>query len=213
MLSPLGNRWRWALVRGVSNNVSMDSRGGCLSSSSILECTVSESHSRAGRKGARRFWKRFHSDPEFRDAMMAAWRNKKFSREMNKKAARLGGKALWHRYYSDPEFRRRLDEKLRKSRSRGGSVSLRNLGEHAFKKRLVLWRGKEPYVDSRGNRLRSSLELRIAELLIKSKIDFIVEPKMEVKDHGFYPDFQVSSNKNHRGCWLCWRFLLESHRS
>lgn len=172
---------------------------------------VSERHSRAGRKGAQRFWERFYSEPEFRRAMITAWKNYERSPELLKKAARLGGKALWRRYHDDSNFRMRLDDKLRNSRSRGGSISLRNLGELAFKKRLRLWRGMTPYVDSMGNKLRSLAELRMAELLIKSRIAFVVEPRIEVKDHAFYPDFQVASNRDHRGSRLRWRQVLGAH--
>ena len=100
---------------------------------------------------------------------------------------------MWRKYYADPEFKKNLDSKLRESRSRGGSKSLWNLREAGFKRKLETahFRVRARFTDSSAIRLRSSLEVRIAELLIQSNVRFVVEPRVEVEDHAFYPDFSL----------------------
>jgi hypothetical protein len=125
--------------------------------------------------------------------MKAAWRKQKYTPEQSQRSARLGAEALWRKYHANPEFKRKLDVKLRESRSRGGTKSLWNLGEVGFKRRLET--GHE-YVrarlsDSLGHRLRSSSEVRVAELLIKSDIKFVYERRTEANGHAFYPDFSL----------------------
>lgn len=145
-----------------------------------------------GKKGARKFWERFQSDETFRESMLRAWKIQHHNPEHIAKAAKLGATALWKRYYEDPEFKRDLDEKLRESRSRGGAISLRNLGENGFKRRLNdsrIPQLKPKYTDAFGNQLRNSGELRVAELLTSSKIEYVVEPRIEIYHHAFYPDF------------------------
>jgi predicted nuclease of restriction endonuclease-like RecB superfamily len=72
--------------------------------------------------------------------------------------------------------------------------SLWNLGEAGFKRRLetthISLRAR--YSDSQGHKLRSSAEVRIAELLIRSNLKFVYEPRIEVRDHAYYPDFVLS---------------------
>lgn len=147
--------------------------------------------SAAGKKGALAFWRRFRRDADFRTAMLRAWRQQKHDRDKTIRAAKLGGIALWRKYHLDPDFRRQLDIKLRKSRSKGGAVSLKNLGEVGFKARLLrgLKRIKPVYIDSQGNRLRSSLELRVAGILGRHGISYEVEPRFVVREHAFNPDF------------------------
>lgn len=105
---------------------------------------------------------------------------------------------MWRKYNSDPQFKKELDEKLRESRSRGGTKSLWNLGEAGFKRKLetahISVRAK--FSDSLGHRLRSSSEVRVAELLIRSGVGFIVEPRLEIEDHAFYPDFALNENNS-----------------
>jgi len=126
--------------------------------------------------------------------MRIAWSKQKHSREQIERSARLGGEGLWKKYYADPNFKKMLDDKLRESRSRGGTNSLWNLGELGFKRRLenAHTSVRARFVDSHGNRLRSSLELRVAELLIRSNIGFVVEPRVEAYGHAFYPDFSLN---------------------
>jgi predicted nuclease of restriction endonuclease-like RecB superfamily len=126
--------------------------------------------------------------------MRAAWRKQKHTPEQSQRSAKLGAEALWRKYRRDPRFKKELDEKLRASRSRGGAISLRNLGEAGFKRRLentgqVLVKAR--FSDSLGNRHRSPGEVKVAELLIRSGIEFVVEPRVEVKEHAFYPDFSL----------------------
>jgi predicted nuclease of restriction endonuclease-like RecB superfamily len=107
-----------------------------------------------------------------------------------------GAEALWRKYHANPAFTSELDEKPRASRSRGGAISLRNLGEAGFKRRLettgqILVKAR--FSDSLGNKHRSSGEVKVAELLIRSQIEFAVEPRVEVKDHAFYPDFSLNN--------------------
>jgi hypothetical protein len=167
---------------------------GWLNTIFISSLTNTRDYSRLGRKGARRFWQRFRSDVEFSNAMKAAWRKQRHTPEQSQRSARLGAEALWRKYHANPEFKRKLDVKLRESRSRGGTKSLWNLGEVGFKRRLET--GHE-YVrarlsDSKGHRLRSSSEVRVAELLIKSDIEFVYERRTEANGHAFYPDFSLS---------------------
>jgi predicted nuclease of restriction endonuclease-like RecB superfamily len=42
-----------------------------------------------------------------------------------------------------------------------------------------------------GHKLRSSAEVRTAELLIRSGVRFVYEPRMEAGGHAFYPDFAL----------------------
>ena len=72
-----------------------------------------------------------------------------------------------------------------------------NLGEAGFKRRLE---AAHPHVrarfsDSLGHKLRSSKEVRIAELLIRSNIRFEYEPRLEARGHAFYPDFALNNNR------------------
>jgi len=128
--------------------------------------------------------------------MRAAWRNQKHEPEQIERSARLGGQGLWRKYYADPAFKLVLDNKLRESRSRGGAKSLWNLGEAGFKRRLEAAHTsvRARFVDSLGNHLRSSSEVRIAELLIKSNVEFTIEPRFEVDGHAFYPDFSLNNS-------------------
>jgi len=148
-------------------------------------------YSKSGKLGAARFWQRFHTDEEFATAMRAAWRKQKHSPEQTRRAVRLGATALWEKYRADSSFKKELDEKLRESRSRGGAKSLWNLGEAGFKRRLETGHisVRARFSDSLGHKLRSSAEVRIAELLIRSNVRFVYEPRMEVDGHAFYPDF------------------------
>ena len=150
-----------------------------------------------GRKGAKRFWERFYTESEFRHSMIKAWKGQRYDRAQKIRAAKRGAKGLWDRYHRDPEFKKRLDEKLRKSRSRGGTKSLRNLGEDAFKQRLerASPNVRARYTDSLGNHLRSSLELTIANILADAKIHYLTEPRIEVGIHAYYPDFMVGSRQ------------------
>lgn len=129
--------------------------------------------------------------------MLESWHNIKHDREKLLRAARLGGKALWKKYRDDIKFRAELDSKLRESRSRGGSIALKNLGAAGFKSRLKN-RGpaqlRPKYVDNNGNPLRSSFEVTVANLLESHKITYDVEPRFVVGDHAFYPDFMLESD-------------------
>ncbi len=150
-----------------------------------------------GRKGARVFWDRFHNDEVFRSEMIEKWRHQKFDPAQKTISARLGAQALWKRYRTDEEFRTSLDQKLKASRSRGGAISLRNLGEVGFKVRLEkhgFKQVKPKYVDRLGNRLRSKLEVGIANELIDGGLQFTVEPGVQIGDHAFYPDFGLAEN-------------------
>ena len=158
----------------------------------------SESYSECGRKGALAFWRKFHSDPIFQQKMRNAWKGHKVNREKIVEAAKQGYRALQQRRATDPEFKRSLDSKLAKSRSKGGAISLRNLGEEGFKKRLEMMKNelvKRKYSDQFGNKLRSSLELKIAHLLSTNGIAYSVEPRFECGDHAYYPDFLVDKTK------------------
>ena len=126
--------------------------------------------------------------------MMAAWTNQKHEPEQIERSARLGGQGLWRKYYADPAFKQMLDGKLRESRSRGGTKSLWNLGEAGFKRRLETGHEyvRARFSDSLGHRLRSSSEVQVAELLIKSGIEFVYERRTEAHGHAFYPDFSLN---------------------
>src|SRR5207245_4131214 len=84
----------------------------------------------------KRFWDRFHSDSDLANAMRAAWKNQRHTQEQIKRSSRLGGEGLWRKYHADPAFKKELDDKLRESRSRGGTKSLWKLSEASFKRRL-----------------------------------------------------------------------------
>lgn len=170
----------------------MKNSGGLYLATSIYSL-VDRRLSLIGRKGARRFWERFSAESEFRDSMIKAWKSQRYDPAQKIRAAKRGAKGLWDRYHRDPEFRKELDEKLRESRSRGGTKSLRNLGEAAFKQRLgrASPNVRARYTDSLGNRLRSSLELTIANVLADAKIHYLTEPRIEVGIHAYYPDFIV----------------------
>ena len=128
--------------------------------------------------------------------MKAAWRNQKHKPEQIQRSARLGGRGLWQKYYADPAFKQRLDSKLRESRSRGGTKSLWNLGEDGFKRRLETGHEyvRARFSDSLGHKLRSSAEVRVAELLIRSGTEFVYERRTEAYGHAFYPDFTLRCN-------------------
>jgi hypothetical protein len=148
--------------------------------------------------GALAFWRRFYSDPIFQQKMRNAWKGHRVNREKIIEAAKLGYIALQQHCASDAEFKRKLDCKLTKSRSRGGAISLRNLGEKGFKARLELMKNelvKYKYSDQFGNRLRSSLELKVARLLSTNGISYSVEPRFVCGDHAYYPDFLIDSRK------------------
>lgn len=130
--------------------------------------------------------------------MKSAWKGHKVNYEKIVEAAKLGNRALRLRYTTDAGFKRKMDEKLAKSRSKGGAISLRNLGEDGFKKRLEQMKNelvKYKYTDRFGNKLRSSLELKIADLLSSEGIRYSVEPRLECGDHVYYPDFMICGMK------------------
>jgi hypothetical protein len=153
-------------------------------------------HSESGKREAERFWQRFRTDEEFATTMRAAWKRQKHSPEQTRRAVRLGARALWEKYYADSSFKKEMDEKLRESRSRGGAKSLWNLGEAGFKRRLETGHisVRARFSDSLGHKLRSSAEVRTAELLIRSDVRFSYEPRIEVHGHAFYPDFVLSDH-------------------
>jgi len=93
-------------------------------------------YSEAGRKGAAVFWNKFYNDPQFQKKMRNSWKGHRVNRQKINEAAKLGYEAFRKRYNNDTEFRRQMDEKLAISRSKGGTASLRNLGEEGFKKRF-----------------------------------------------------------------------------
>ena len=91
-----------------------------------------------------------------------------------------------------------MDVKLAISRSKGGSISLRNLGEDGFKERFERMKNdllRYKYTDSEGNKLRSRQELRLANLLSFKGIAYTVEPKITCGYHNYYPDFLVHSSR------------------
>ena len=159
----------------------------------------SEFYSEIGRKGAEVFWNRFRNDPEFRERMRNSWKGHKVNYKKIVEAAKLGSKAFRHRYNADKEFKQMIDKKLAKSRSKGGSISLKNLGEDGFKKRLERMKNelvKYKYSDEFGNKFRSLLELKVANFLSSSGINYIVEPRLECGYHAYYPDFLIQGMKN-----------------
>lgn len=165
---------------------------------SLISRKKSEFYSRCGRKGAKAFWKKFYNDPLFQSEMRNAWKGHKVNPTKIVEAAKLGYKALQIRYATDSEFKRNVDKKLSKSRSKGGAISLKNLGQEGFKKRLEALKNelvKYKYSDQFGNRFRSSLELKIANLLSNNNIKFSVEPRFECGDHAYYPDFLINGDK------------------
>jgi hypothetical protein len=152
------------------------------------------SHSEAGKKGAKAFWNKFYSDPQFQEKIRNSWKGHRVNRRKIVEAARLGYQAFMKRYNSDPVFRRQMDEKLAISRSKGGTISLRNLGEEGFKKRFEKMKNdllRYKYKDNNGNRLRSWQELRVANFLSLKGISYSVEPRFLCGSHSFYPDFLV----------------------
>lgn len=151
--------------------------------------------SEAGRKGAVMFWKRFRENEGFRLAIISRWKTQKHRHEDLVRAARAGGYALWRKYRNDTQFKSYLDSKLAASRSRGGSHSLRNLGEYGFKKRLEESHKHLPlrnHITNSGLRVRSPEELRVAQAFDNASIQYEYEPRFEVGDHAFYPDFKIS---------------------
>ena len=158
----------------------------------------SKFYSDMGRKGAEVFWNKFYSDPQFQERMRTSWKGHKVNREKITEAAKLGYKAFRQRYDNDIEFKRKMDEKLAISRSKGGSISLRNLGEEGFKKRFEEMKNdllRCKYTDNKGNKLGSWQELKVANLLSLKGISYTVEPKFACGYHNFYPDFLVHSDK------------------
>jgi len=158
----------------------------------------SEFYSEIGRKGAEAFWNQFRNDPEFRKRMRNSWKGHKVNYKKIVEAAKLGSKAFRRRYNSDKEFKQMIDKKLAKSRSKGGSISLKNLGEEGFKKRLERMKNelvKYKYSDKFGNKFRSQLELKAANFLSSSGIVYSVEPRRECGYHAYYPDFLIEGSK------------------
>jgi hypothetical protein len=154
--------------------------------------------SKAGRAGATGFWRRYRSEPDFRERMNAGWKKQSYNREQKRSAAKLGAAALWQRYYSDSAFRKAMDKKLRASRSRGGAKSIFGMSQRVFKERLAasaLSRALPAYHDLKGNLLRSSLELRVARSLYQRHLQYVVEPRVVVPGHAFYPDFGLAGGR------------------
>ena len=148
-----------------------------------------------GRLGATKFWQRFDSDAAFRQAMHDAWTGQRVNRGQKKAAASKGAAAFWSRYHSDRAFKKAIDLKLRASRSRGGSTSLLTISEGAFKRRLAASaksRSWPIYHDSKGNLLRSRLEVRVAQALQECGLAYAVENRVVVRGHAFYPDFTLA---------------------
>ena len=157
-----------------------------------------EFYSRIGRKGAEVFWNKFYNDPEFREKMRISWKGHRVNYEKIVEAAKLGNKAFWQRYTTDKEFKRTVDKKLAESRAKGGSISLKILGEDGFKKRLERMKNelvKYKYRDKFGNKFRSSLELKVANFLLSKGINYKVEPILECDYHAYYPDFLILGKK------------------
>ena len=95
--------------------------------------------------------------------MRNSWKGHKVNYKKITEVAKLGSKAFRQRYNTDKEFKQTIDKKLAKSRSKGGSISLENLGEDGFKKRLERMKNelvKYKYIDKFGNKFRSLLELK-----------------------------------------------------
>jgi hypothetical protein len=134
----------------------------------------------------------------FRERMLRIWQSHRYNRDDVVRAAKLGAEALWCKYRTDPDFKRRLDLKLRDSRARGGSISLRNLGEVGFKARLRESGPKQvrpQHRDVKGNLLRSRFEVQVANLLASHDIEYKFEARFVVGDHAFYPDFLVGKDE------------------
>lgn len=125
--------------------------------------------------------------------MRTTWRHAKRDKKKIRKAARLGAEAFWRRYYADADFRASTDSKLSKSRSRGGTNSWWKLEADEFKRRQeaghVFTRAR--LVDHLGNKLRSSWELPVANLLARFGVPYVVEPRLDASGHAFYPDFSL----------------------
>jgi predicted nuclease of restriction endonuclease-like RecB superfamily len=158
----------------------------------------SKFYSRIGRKGAEIFWNKFYSDPQFQEKMRNSWKGHRVNPEKIVEAAKLGYEAFKQRYDNDVEFKRKMDEKLAVSRSKGGSISLRNLGENGFKERFAKMKNellRYKYTDNQGNKLRSRQELKVANFLSSKGISFTVEPKFTCGYHNYYPDFLIQGNK------------------
>ena len=121
--------------------------------------------------------------------MRKSWKGHRVNHEKILEAAKLGYEAFRKRYDSDLEFKRQMDEKLAISRSKGGSISLRNLGEEGVKKRFEEMKNdllRYKYTDNKGNKLRSWQEFRVANLLSLKGIPYTVEPKFACGYHNFY---------------------------
>lgn len=130
--------------------------------------------------------------------MRKSWKGHRVNREKIIEAAKLGYEAFRRRYNSDVEFKRKMDEKLAISRSKGGSISLRNLGEDGFKERFEKLKNdllRYKYTDSQGNKFRSWQELKVANLLSLKSIAYTVEPRFTCGYHNYYPDFLIHGNK------------------
>lgn len=155
-------------------------------------------YSEMGRKGAEAFWKKFCNDPEFCEKMRNAWKGHKVNYEKIVEAAKLGSKAFRQRHNTDKQFKQMIDKKLAQSRSRDGSISLRNLGEDGFKKRLERMKNdlvKYKYCDKFGNRFRSLLELKVANFFSSKNIEYSVEPRLECGHYAYYSDFLIQGTK------------------
>ncbi len=158
----------------------------------------SKFYSDIGRKGAESFWNKFYKNPQFQEKMRNSWKGHKVNHEKIVEAAKLGYAAFKLRYDNDIEFKIKMDEKLAISRSKGGSISLRNLGENGFKERFDKMKNellRYKYTDNQGNKLRSLQELKVATFLSSNGIPFTVEPKFTCGCHNFYPDFLIQGNK------------------
>ncbi len=128
--------------------------------------------------------------------MLEAWRRPRPDREKLRRAASLGGLAFWRKYNLDPAFKKLIDGKLKESRSRGGSVSLRNLGETGFKIRLEkIDNDRLKAKFQAGNLYRSSLEMKLAEALIRNEVRYVSEPRIETGIHAYYHDFLILGKK------------------
>ncbi len=130
--------------------------------------------------------------------MRNSWKGHKVNHEKIVEAAKLGYEAFKQRYDNDIEFKRKMDEKLAVSRSKGGSISLRNLGENGFKERFEKMKNellRYKYADNQGNKFRSRQELKVANFLSSKGIRFTVEPTFTCGYHNYYPDFLIQGNE------------------
>lgn len=84
------------------------------------------------------------------------------------------------------------------ARARGGSTSLRNLGESGLKARLRTGprQIRPSFQDNKGNLLRSNFEVEVANMLAAHNIGYLVEPRVVVGTHAFYPGFMISGDKS-----------------